>query len=301
MSHPLKRALENGAWVLAFALVLLSAWGAGRCVCQMMTRLREGSALSELVAQLETNALEMERSLLGLAQTDYPKVRYAGYDPQLLYGDLQAAQRTVSECTEAIETRTGGKLSLETQAALMRLQAAWQQTDAALSDYLHQGQPESLSLSALRAFSFQGQTNLAIAVSDFRRAYQRDQQRALERMLWEMLSYFVLQLASLGLLAWLVWQRYGAPARWLQAVLHQPDRALSYGARLRDTEWGDLYERLHAQDRRLREAERFLRDWAMGRTPTPIPPTDPADPLARSSQWVLQRMQREDATHEKAS
>ncbi|MGQ9656639.1 MAG: hypothetical protein ACUVV1_01910 [Fimbriimonadales bacterium] len=301
MSHPLKRALENGTWMFALALVLLSAWGAGRTVCQMMTLLREQSVLSELLAQLETSTLTMERSLLGLAQADHPKVRYAGYDPQSLYRDLQGAQRVASACAEAIETRTAGKVSLETDAALMRLQAAWQQTDAALSDYLHQGQPALLSLSTLRAFSFQGQLSLAAAVEDFRRAYQIEQQTALARGLWEMLGYFVLQLVSTVLLLWLVWQRYGAPARWLRALLHQPDRAPSYEARLKETEWGELYERLHAQEQRLREAERFLRDWAMGRTPAPIQPTDAADPLARSSQWVLQRMQREDATHERAS
>lgn len=301
MSHPIKRALENSAWVFTLVLVLLSAWGAGRCVCQMMTRLRESSALTELVAQLETNALAMERSLLGLAQADHPKMRYAGYDPQSLYRDLQAAHRAASACAEAIETRTAGQLSLETGAALMRLQAAWQQTDAALSDYLHQGQPALLSLSTLRAFSFQGQLSLTAAVEDFRRVYQREQQRALAGMLWEILGYFVLQLASAGLLLWLIWRRYGAPAKWLRAVLRQPDHAPSYGARLKETEWGDLYERLHTQERRLREAERFLRDWAMGRTPAPIQPTDAADPLARSSQWVLQRMQREDSTQERAS
>lgn len=301
MSHQLKRALVNGAWVFALAAVLLSAWGAGRGVCQMMTLLREQSALSELLAQLETSTLTMERSLLGLAHTDNPKVRYAGYDPQSLYRDLQGAQREASEYAEALEKLMAGKFSLETYAALMRLQAAWQRIDVALSDYLQQGQPESLSLSSLFAFSFQGQTSLTGAVRDFRRAYLQEQQLAWERTLWDLVGYFVLQLASMGLLLWLMWQRYGAPTKWLRALLHQPDQAPSYGVRLKHTEWGDLYERLRTQEYRLREAERFLRDWAMGRTPAPIHPTDSADTLARSSQWVLQRMQREDTTQERAS
>ena len=55
------------------------------------------------------------------------------------------------------------------------------------------------------------------------------------------------------------------------------------------------------EERRLREAEAFMRDLAMGRTPAPITPTDAADPLARSSQWLLRRLEREHAPHEQAS
>jgi hypothetical protein len=68
MSHRFNRALEHGAWVFALALVLLSAWGAGRSVCQMMTLLREQAARGEQLAQLEGHALTMERSLLALAR-----------------------------------------------------------------------------------------------------------------------------------------------------------------------------------------------------------------------------------------
>jgi len=43
-----------------------------------------------------------------------------------------------------------------------------------------------------------------------------------------------------------------------------------------------------------------MRDVAMGRTPAPITPTDAADPLARSSQWLLQRLEQTHAQQEKA-
>jgi hypothetical protein len=55
------------------------------------------------------------------------------------------------------------------------------------------------------------------------------------------------------------------------------------------------------QEQRLREVERFMRDLAMGRTPAPITPTDAADPLARSSQWLLRRLERSSAWQERAS
>jgi hypothetical protein len=291
MSHRFKRALENGAWVFAAALVLLSAWGAGRGVCQMMTLLREQAARGEQLAQLEGHALTIERSLLGLAHADDPKVRYVGYDPQSLYHTLQEAHRGASACMEALEARTTRGVALETYTALVRLQAAWQRVDAMLSDYLQQGQPAPMSLTTLRAFSFEGQTSFAGAVRDFRRADQREQQAVWERTVWELLGYFVLQMASAGVVVGLLWRRWGVPAMWLCRALYQPERADA--ARLQNTEWGELYERLRFQERRLREVEQFMRDLAMGRTPAPITPTDAADPLARSSQWLLRRLEHQ--------
>ena len=299
MSHRFNRALENGAWVFAAALVLLSAWGAGRGVCQMMTLLREQAALSEQLAQLERYALTMERSLLGLAHADDPKVRYVGYDPPSLYRTLREAHRGAGGCIEALEARTTGGTALETYTAFVRLQAVWQRVDAALSDYLRQGHPMPISLTTLRAFSFEGQTSLSEATRDFRRADQRERQAAWERTLWELVGYFVLQMASAGVVVGLLWRRWGVPAMWLRRALYQPERADA--ARLQNTEWGELYERLRFQERRLREVEQFMRDLAMGRTPAPITPTDAADPLARSSQWLLRRLEREQSSHEQAS
>jgi hypothetical protein len=191
--------------------------------------------------------------------------------------------------------------ALETYTAFVRLQAVWQRVDAALSDYLRQGHPMPISLTTLRAFSFEGQTSLSEATRDFRRADQRERQAAWERTLWELVGYFVLQMAGAGLVIWLLWRRWGAPAMGLQRALQQPSHAHLYTARLQRTEWGELYERLRFHERRLREVEQFMRDLAMGRTPAPITPTDAADPLARSSQWLLRRLEREQSPHEQAS
>jgi hypothetical protein len=220
-------------------------------------------------------------------------VRYVGYDPQSLYHTLQEAHRGASACMEALEARTTRGVALETYTALVRLQAAWQRVDAMLSDYLQQGQPAPISLTTLRAFSFEGQTSLAEATRAFRRADQREQQAVWERTMWELVGYFVLQMVSAGVVVGLLWRRWGAPAKWLQRALQQPSRAHLYTARLQHTQWGELYERLRFQERRLREVEQFMRDLAMGRTPAPITPTDAADPLARSSQWLLRRLEHQ--------
>jgi hypothetical protein len=300
MSRRLQRVLENSVWVFTLAFLLLSAWGVGREAYRLRMLVEAQATLGASLAQLEQHALVMERSLLGLAHADHPKVRYVGYDPDALYRMLKQAHRGASARLQAIESLMTQHLPPQMRTALLRLQAEWQQVDTVLGEYLAQGQPEAVSLTALRAFTFEGQGTLGDAVHDFRRAYQRELVAQWQRALGELIGYFAMHLMSVGLLIGLLWRRWGAPARWMRAALQQPDKASTYAARLCDTVWGELYERLRFQERRLREVEQFMRDVAMGRTPAPITPTDAADPLARSSQWLLQRLEQTRAQREKA-
>jgi hypothetical protein len=300
MSRRLQRALENSVWVFTLAFLLLSAWGVGREAYRLRRLVEAQATLGASLAQLEQHTLVIERSLLGLAHADHPKVRYVGYDPDALYRTLKQARREANAHLEAIEALTTQHLPPQMRTALLRLQAEWQQVDTVLGEYLAQGQPEAVSLTALRAFTFEGQGTLGDAVHDFRRAYQRELVAQWQRALGELIGYFALHLMSVGLLIGLLWRRWGAPARWMRAALQQPDKASTYAARLCDTVWGELYERLRFQERRLREVEQFMRDVAMGRTPAPITPTDAADPLARSSQWLLRRLEQTHAQQEKA-
>ncbi|BCW95339.1 MAG: hypothetical protein WHS44_00650 [Fimbriimonadales bacterium] len=292
MSHRLERAFENGAWMFALALLLLSAWGFGRGVCLMRQQLHNQAAMNHQIAQLEGHALTVERSLLGLMHTESPKTRYAGYDAEALFRNLSDAHRAANQCVAAIEAQATTEVSLETYTALARLQAVWSRVDAALGEYLQRGQPDQLSLTASRAFSFEGQKSLPAAVRDFHEAYQRELHRDSQRTLWELLGYFVMQLVSAGVVMGLLWRRWGAPARWLHRALENPETLHLCARRLQNTEWKVIAERLHFQEQRLQEVEQFVRDLAMGRTPAPITPTDAADPLARSSEWLLKRIEQ---------
>jgi len=300
MSRRLQRALENSVWVFTLAFLLLSAWGVGREAYRLRMLVEAQATLGASLAQLEQHALVMERSLLGLAHADHPKVRYVGYDPDALYRMLKQAHREASARLEAIEALLTQHTLLQARTALLRLQAEWLQVDAMLGEYLAQGRPEAVSLTALRAFTFEGQETLGDAVYDFRRACQHELATQSQRALGELIGYFAMHLMSVGLLIGLLWRRWGAPARWMRAALQQSDESPTHAARLCDTTWGALYERLRFQERRLREVEQFMRDVAMGRTPAPITPTDAADPLARSSQWLLQRLEQTRAQREKA-
>jgi hypothetical protein len=300
MSHRLQRALENSVWVFTLALLLLSVRGVGREASRLQTLVEAQAALGASLAQLEQHALVMERSLLGLAHAEHPKVRYVGYDPDALYRTLKWARRETSACIRAIETLTTQQGSQQMRIALLRLQAEWLQVDTVLGEYLAQGQPETVSLTTLRAFTFEGQETFGGALHDLRRAYQREFATQWRRALEELIGYFVMHLICIGLLFGLLWRRWGAPARWIRAALQQPDKAYTFTARLQNTAWGELYRQLCFQEQRLREVEQFMRDIAMGRTPAPITPIDAADPLARSSQWLLRRLEQTHAQQEKA-
>jgi hypothetical protein len=103
MSRRLQRALENSVWVFTLALLLLSVWGVGREAYRLRMLVEAQATLGASLAQLEQHALVMERSLLGLAHANHPKVRYVGYDPDALYRMLKQARREVSAHLEAIE------------------------------------------------------------------------------------------------------------------------------------------------------------------------------------------------------
>lgn len=300
MFHRLQRALENSVWVFTLALLLLSVWGVGREVSRLQSLVGAQAALGASFAQLERHALMMERSLLGLAHIEHPKVRYVGYDPDTLYHTLKGAHREAGMCIRAIEAFITQPMSQQVRTALLRLQAEWSQLDTVLGEYLARGQPETVSLTTLRAFTFEGQGTFGDALHDLQRAYQHELATQWQRALEAMLGSFVMHLICVGLLFGLLWRWWGAPAQWLRAALQQPDRAPFYAARFRDTAWGELYEQLRVQERRLREVEQFMRDIAMGRTPAPITPIDAADPLARSSQWLLRRLEQTRAQQEKA-
>jgi hypothetical protein len=292
MGYRLQRALQNAAWACAGVLLLLSVWGVGRETRRLTTLHEAHAATSASIAQLEQHALTIERSLLGLAHADHPKVRYVGYEPESLWRALQHARREANKELRALEARTAHYASKQIHESLMQLRAAWLQLDTELGEYRARGQPEQVSLSTLRVFSLERQSTFVGAIDQFRHRYQRAQQAIGQRVQGNLIGHFVLCLVGVGLLGGLAWWRWVAPAQWLRAALDQSEQAHRASARLQATEWGELYQRLRLYEQRLREAERFMHDLALGRTPAPLTPTDAADPLARSSRWLLQRLEQ---------
>jgi len=113
-------------------------------------------------------------------------------------------------------------------------------------------------------------------------------------------------MGSLLLLGW-VWHFLVRPARLMRRWLRQlsggdqpvTPTVLTDGIelgeqtlrQLQGSDWEPLMRTLLAQRQRLREVERFMRDLAMGRTPEPLTAQQPSDPLARSSFWLIRRVE----------
>ncbi|MFN3690395.1 MAG: hypothetical protein ACK4UU_05650 [Fimbriimonadales bacterium] len=299
-SSRLQRAVGNAFWAFAITLVAASMWGFWRALSVPPQVIQKATAVQQRLNQLERALVQMERSLLGLAHADSRKARFIGYDSAQLYAELRHATHEADAAVREILATFSGASELGFQKHLLRLELEWLQTRSSLADYLASGKPEQVSLSTLRTFRFQGQDTLAEAVQDFKRASltQLEQETRAAR------SELVGSAAGMGMgfaiVAVLVWWRWVRPVRWLQRAAAQPDVPLVPPAPLRGTELEAIYQKLVFQERRLRAVEVFMRDLAMGRTPEPIPPTGPADALARSSEWLQKRFEALRAEQRKA-
>lgn len=287
-----RRALYQGAWAFALTLLVLSVIGfvqAGQALHNVQC---QQAAMLEDLAQLEDSLLRMERALLGLAHTDSIKTRFVGYDSIHLHRSLTDAHQQAETAMGRVLKRDADEIPSTVQPALIRLEMEWAQTKAQLAEYISSANPNRFSLTMLRAFSFRGQDTLGDALNAFRAEYLRSMATTLESEIRALAGYSVAGSLSLLTMLTLAWLRWGLPARWIRRALEQPAHTAQYERRLQDTEWAGLYQNLRFQAQRLREVEVFMRDAAMGRTPQSLKPIDSADSLARSSEWLLKRLEQ---------
>ncbi|GIV09080.1 MAG: hypothetical protein KatS3mg019_2101 [Fimbriimonadales bacterium] len=295
-----RRALYQGAWAFALTLLILSVLGVVQARQAMHDALRQQAATLENLARVNDSLLRMERALLGLAHADSIKARFVGYDPISLHRSLQDAHRQAETAIKRVLEQDADAIPSTIQPTLIRLEMEWTQIHARLAEYIASVNPNRLRLMSLRAFSFRGQDTLGDALRDFQTEYLRWVAATLESETRALVSYSAAGGSSLLVMLVLAWLRWGLPARWIRRALEQPAHTASYEHPLQDTEWAELYQTVRFQAQRLREVEVFMRDAAMGRTPQPLKPTDPADSLARSSEWLLKRFEQLQSEQRKA-
>ncbi|MCS7208451.1 MAG: hypothetical protein NZ874_02665 [Fimbriimonadales bacterium] len=300
MASRVRRAVHQGLWAAGLSLTLASGVVLGQALDALGHAQLQSNRMQQGASQLESALLQMERSLLGLAHADSPRIRFVGYDPDALYSTLRRAHAQADALIQQLIQQSHTCQDWEFQHALLRLELEWQQTRAQLAGYLGLGKPTSPSNSTLLTFSLRGQDTIGDALADFKCAVHQHTMRAHESSRRQLVSALSTLCLSVGLLGWLVWRRWGAPARWMRRALEAPHRSATYERLLEGSEWAELYQLLVFQERRLREVELFMRDLAMGRTPEPIKPTDAADPLARSGAWLLKRIEQLNAARREA-
>jgi len=265
--------------------------GFWQSLSRIQNTLQRATRVAQNTYRLEDALVQMERSLLGLASVDSRKIRFAGYDEVQLYANLRHAYQQANIAVGSILASVSGDADFRFYQAMLRLELEWARTRSRLAEYTAANQPQRLSLTTLRTFSFRGQDTLDAALRDFKTVFQAQLEHAIQKSLQAMAGYSIGLLVALGVIIGLLWHRWARPLRWIQRVLTQPCREGDAPPSLKGTEWEAIYQRVAFQEQRLREVEIFMRDLAMGRVPEPIQPADSADSLARSSAWLIKRIE----------
>ncbi len=239
---------------------------------------------------------DCERLVTVLGASASPVVRVSGVEPAAVQAQLRErtgeAERAFRAMRNALEPPLQQPDAPETlHWAAIRTEMEWQQISASLWEYLRHADARHISLGNLHAFHLKGQDSLQAALQSLQQALSawhgtQIQQGYAQR--WLALGFCALMGALL--MGWL-WHFYLRPARLMTRWLQTEDADLPLHA-LRGTRWESVARTMLAQRERLRQVERFMRDLAMGRTPKPLDPQQPNDPLARSSRWLLHAIEK---------
>ncbi len=266
-----------------------------------MRTLQHYFALSHLAAetltiteQYHTELVHCEHALSALLVSEEVSGRLAGYEPSTLHQNLRQHLDSAHSLHSQLQERISILLNKGWDAPHLawlasRIRSQWIQLEAEMEGYLaHTDEDTPPPLQVVRLFRGSTTSNPYQTLSTFRDALMHHFQHHLDRLKRQLLLYGSLFTISLiGGFVWLwFWWRYPAWRfrRWVsEANLPIPPTL---------PEWEQVYLALCHQQSRLLQAERFMRDLAMGRTPEPIPPENENDALARSSRWLLRRVER---------
>ncbi len=242
--------------------------------------------------RFESALLNVERLLLELASARHESVRAAGYSPAAIRAEFKQAFVEAENASHLLlaQLQAWGSVgdSSEFFWNLTRVRTEWQRVASILGEFLaFSDAQQPPNLPTLRAFRHDSQDDLNRALGDLRRSLETfflQKQGELYRQLGE---HGVMSVSGLlGIFTLLYW-RWVLPARRLRARLRQMSSTLNPLL----TEYEQVQHSLQHLEERLRLVEQFMRDLAMGRTPDPITPEHSNDALARSSFWLLKRIE----------
>jgi hypothetical protein len=290
--------------VIAGGLLLIGLWQFGSIEqVRQQVPAQQTHQLSVLTCfQMEVAHCERLVVTLGASQAAF--VRTGGANPRTLRHQLRHHAAEANRLFHTLHTALGPMLQVSDTPqslrwAFVRAEAEWLQLYASLQEYLARAD-EQINLETLHAFLLPHQDSLYSATESLQRSLTRWHQAerdALRRRQW--LAFGLCMMGCVLLLGW-VWHFLVRPARLMKRWLQQPDwLALTGGdglgeqilRQLQGSDWEPLMRTLLQQRQRLREVERFMRDLAMGRTPEPLSAQQPSDPLARSSFWLIRRVE----------
>jgi len=287
-----------GYWLIGLSLAvgLWRVWQTGQVHQQMLAH---QAHLHSQITRFEKAIAHCERLVAVLGASQSEAVRIGGANPTSLRQQLQAqlasAKRDYRVLRSSLEPLLKQAGTSETMYwAVVRTEAEWLRLYSSLQEYLNRDKASEINLETLHAFNLTRQDSLYAALESLHQAATRwhdARMRALSRQ--RGLAFAFCLLAVVLSVGW-VWYFAIRPAQLISRWLSTPDpfpAGEGIWRKLRGTRWEPLAHTLRQQRQRLREVERFIRDLAMGRTPEPLIPLEPSDPLARSSFWLIRRVE----------
>lgn len=242
--------------------------------------------------RFENALLSTERLLLELASAQHEAVRAAGYNTDAIHAEFKQAFTEAESASHHLLAQLQGWENMGASPEffwnLTRVRTEWRRLDSTLGEFLaFSDAQQPPNLPTLRAFRHDSQDDLNRALGDLRRSLETLFLQKQGELFHQLMEYSIA--ATFGLLSIfsLLYWRWIAPARRLRARLRQNPDTLDSAL----TEYEQTHLYIQRLEERLRLAEQFMRDLAMGRTPEPITPEHGDDALARSSFWLLKRIE----------
>lgn len=294
--------VSRGVGFLWIGLMVVGALLGGRKILQYLELVQLETEFVVALEQFRAELVQCERGLGALMVADTPTGRLAGYEPmslrQSLHRHLHQAHLAYQHLQSHIETFLEEDDQPQLAWLSSRLQVEWAQLQASMEQFLQGTGTHPPNPALMRRFlgSFQSspyRTLDSLKPAVVSRLHIQKQAVQREALLYGWLLGIGVLLGGVGF-----WWRWVLPAKRFQRSLKQ----LALPIPEAYSEWRYAQEAVEYLQMRLRRAEEFMRDLAMGRTPEPIPPESENDPLARSSRWLLQRFEqlREAERHRQA-
>lgn len=286
-----RRVWMPALWAFFLVLTGVGSVGMFQSLHRLQHRYRQSLHAPYTLHAFQSSLSRLELLLIGYASSESAVVRTASYNRRQLRESLERelaqADRLARQLGDQLGEREHASNLPEFYWQWTRVRQEWARTESILREFLAVSERAEPNLSTLRAFRHNGQDNLQNALIDLHHALESLTLQNIENVYQELWDYFACVIVGFCGVAVLLYGRWIAPAvrlrRWLttKMSLSQPFAS----------EYDCAIHSLRELEERLRQAEQFMRDLSMGRTPQPIPPKGSGDALARSSYWLLRRIE----------
>lgn len=286
-----RRVWMPALWAFFLVLTGVGLAGVFQSLRQIQQRHRQSLHTLYTLQFFQSSLSRLELLMVGYASSESTVARTAVYNPRQLRESLELelaqADQIARRLYDQLENWEHASNLPEFYWQWTRVRQEWARTESIPREFLAVSEHAKPNLSTLRVFRHNGQDNLQNALTDLHRSLESLALQNIEKAYRELWDYFACAILGLCGIAVLLYGRWIAPAVRLRLWL-TTKRGVSQPFAC---EYDCAVHSLEELEERLRQAEQFMRDLSMGRTPQPILAKGSGDALARSSYWLLQRIE----------